>query len=139
MFDAARQESWDDAEIQNNYGFCLLLDNPSEALKAFEIAVELGFRLTVNTCNRILALFKLGHHAAALEVADQAIDRWSDLDAQESYLWDFEAAEPTLLAHANPRQYLLDLATHVAKESTDELVAARWIALRSRLGANAGS
>ena len=97
MFDAARQDHWDDPELQNNYGFCLLPDDPAEALKALELAAKLGFSHTVNICNRVLALFKLGRHAAALEVADQAIERWSDLDISGSVLWDFTSSEPSLI------------------------------------------
>lgn len=139
MFDAARQDNWDDPELQNNYGFCLLLDDPLEALKALELAAKLGFSYTVNVCNRLLALFMLGRHAAALEVAEQAIERWDDLDQDPSYLWDFTSSEPKLLTRARPRPYLLDLATHVADASGNELVAARWHNLNSRLtggGAN---
>lgn len=133
MFDAARQDNWDDPELQNNYGFCLLTDNPLEALKALELAAKLGFSPTVNICNRVLALFKLGRHATALEVADQAIERWSDLNLDPSFLWDFTTSEPKLLTRVRPRWYLLELATYVADASGNELVAARWHDLKLRL------
>ncbi len=133
MFDAARQDNWDDPELQNDYGFCILPDEPSEALKALELAAKLGFARTVNTCNRVLALFMLGRHATALEVADQAIERWSDLDLEPSFLWDFRASEPKLLTRVSPRWYLLDIATYVADASKDQLVAARWHNLVERL------
>jgi hypothetical protein len=137
MFDAARQDSWDDPELQNNYGFCILPDDPSEALKALELAAKLGFSRTVNICNRVLALFMVGRSATALEVAEQAIERWSDLDLEPSFLWDFTASEPTLLTRISPRRYLLDLATYVADASGNELVAARWHDLKSRLAGDA--
>jgi hypothetical protein len=138
MFDAARQDNWDDPELQNNYGFCLLPDDALEALKALDLAAKLGFSPTVNICNRVLALFKLGRHATALEVADQAVERWSDLDFAPSVLWDFTASEPKLLTRAHPRWYLLELATYVADASGNELVAARWHDLKSRLERDAG-
>jgi hypothetical protein len=133
MFDAARQDNWDDPELQNDYGFCLLPDDPLEAVKALEFAAKLGFSSTVNTCNRMLGLFMLGRHATALEVADQAMERWGDLDRVPSYLWDFAASEPTLLTRARPCWYLLELAVHVADASGDALVAARWRDRKSRL------
>ena len=136
MFDAARQDNWDDAELQNNYGFCVIPDDPSEALKALELAAKLGFSSTVNICNRVFALFLLGRHAAALEVADQAIERWSDLDSDLSYLWDFRSPEPKLLSPTNPRRYLLELATYAADAAGNELVATRWHDLSSQFEAD---
>ena len=133
MFDAARQDNWDNPELQNDYGFCLLPDDPSEALKALELAVKLGYSSSVNICNRVLVLFRLGRHAAALEVADQAIEGGVTLVVQPSYLWDFTASEPKLLSRARPRRYLLELAIYVADASGNELVAARWRDLKSRL------
>lgn len=132
LFDAARQDNWDDPVLQNNYGFCLIPDDPSEALKALELAIKLGFSRTVNICNRVLALFMVGRHAAALEVADQAIERWGDLDNDLATLWDFTTPEPKLLTRVQSRPYLLGLATYVADASGNELVAARWHDLKSR-------
>jgi hypothetical protein len=133
VLDAARQDHWDNPYLQNDYGFCLLPDDPAEALKAFELAASLGSSRTVNICNRVLALFRLGRNAAALELADQAIEHWNDLDHTPAYLWDFTTSEPKLLTRACPRCYLLALATRVADTSGNELVAARWRDRQSRL------
>jgi hypothetical protein len=133
VYDAARQEHWDDPVLHNNYGFCLLPDNPSEALAALELAANLGTSLTVNVCNRMLALFMLGRHAAALELADRALANVDSLDVDLSYLWDFTAAEPKLLTRECPRCYLVKLAVYVADASGDELAAARWSDAQSRL------
>jgi hypothetical protein len=126
MFDAARHEQWDNAEFHNNFGFCLLPDDPAGALEALELASKMGYRGTVNVCNRVLALFHVGRHAAALEVAERAVDGWKDLDTVPSYLWDFTSPEPKLLEKQCPRCYLIKLAAHVAKASGDEVTAARW-------------
>jgi hypothetical protein len=133
VYDAARQEQWDDPILHNNYGFCLLPDYPTEALAALELAASFGVSGTVNVCNRMLALFMLGRHAAALELADRAVEGWDELDIDLSYLWDFIAPEPTLLARQCPRCYLVKLAAHVADASGDDKAAARWSDVESRL------
>jgi hypothetical protein len=133
MFDAARHEEWDNAEFHNDYGFCLLPDDPAGALEALELASRLGFRRTVNVCNRVLAIFRMGRHAAALEVAERAIDRWNDLDTDPSFLWDFTSPEPKLLERESPRSYLAKLAAYVADASGDRAAAARWADIQRRL------
>lgn len=134
MFDAARHERWEDAELHNNFGFCLLPEDPEGALEALELANRLGLRRTVNACNRILALFLIGRHAAALEVAEHAIDRWKDLDRDlAAYLWDFKSPEPKLLDRQCARCYIVRLGVHVADASGNELTAARWRDIQRRL------
>jgi hypothetical protein len=133
MFDAARHEQWDNAEFHNHFGFCLLPDDPGGALEALEIASRLGYRQTVNVYNRVLALFRMGRHAAALEIAERAIDRWKDLDTDPSYLWDFTSPEPKLLDNENPRSYLVNLAAHVARASGNEAAAVQWADIQRRL------
>jgi len=135
MFDAARHEEWESADFHNNYGFCLLPDDPAGALDALELASRLGYTETVNVGNRVLALFRLGKHAAALEVAERAVDRWKDLDTDSSYLWDFASPEPKLLDKQSPRRYLLKLAVHIANASGNEVAAARWEDIQRRLTA----
>ena len=133
MFDTARHEQWDNADFHNNFGFCLLPDDPAESFNALELASELGYRRTVNVCNRVLALFRMGRHAAALEIAERAVDRWKDLGSDLSYLWDFTSPEPKLLDKQCPRCYLAKLAVHVANASGDEAAAARWEDIQRRL------
>jgi hypothetical protein len=130
---AALRTQWENAELHNDLGFCLLPDDPAEALKELETASRLGFPRTVNVCNRILALFMTGSYAAALEVADRAVEGWKDLDRDLSYLWDFRSPEPRLLPRECPRCHILKLAVHVADASGDELAAARWRDIQSRL------
>jgi tetratricopeptide (TPR) repeat protein len=134
MFDAARREQEDNADLHNNFGFCLLPDDPAGALKALELASRLGHRRTVNVCNRILALFYMGRYAAALEVAERTIEKWEELDTDSSYLWDFTSPEPKLLDRQCPRCYLVKLAAYIANASGDEVAAARWGDIQRRLG-----
>jgi hypothetical protein len=134
MFDAARHEEWENAHLHNNFGFCLLPDDPAAALEALELASRLGYRGTVNVDNRVLALFRLGRRAAALDVAERAVEGWKDLDNHTgAYLWDFTSPEPKLLEKACPRCYLLKLAVHMANESGDEPAAARWADIQRRM------
>lgn len=128
LFDTARQFDWADALIQNNYGFCILPDDPEAALVALEYAGSTGLHTTVNTANRMLALHWLGRPAAALAIADGALEHWNDLDSHPSYLWDFVGtrSEATLLDGVCPRCYLIRLATAVAEASGDLTEIERW-------------
>jgi Tfp pilus assembly protein PilF len=136
MFDEARHAQWNNAEFHNNYGFCILPDDPAESIKALELAGSLGYVRTVNICNRMLALSMIGKNAAALEVADRAIDRWETLDTDPSILWDINISNPELDRQECPRCYILKLAVHISKESGDEAEAVRWRTRAARLAPN---
>jgi hypothetical protein len=133
LYDEARRTQWENAEFHNNYGFCILPDDPVESLKALELASNLGYVRTVNICNRMLALSMTGKNAAALELADRAIDRWESLETIPSVLWDTAISNPVLLRQACPRCYILNLAIHISEESKDESEMARWHTIKSRL------
>jgi hypothetical protein len=133
MFDEARRAQWENAEFHNNYGFCILPDDPAESLTALELASNLGYARTVNVCNRMLALSMIGKNAAALELADRAIDMWEALDNDLSILWDITISHPVLLSGECPRCYIIKLAVHISEQSGDESEAARWRAIKSRL------
>lgn len=128
LFDTAREFDWADALIHNNYGFCILPDDPAVALVALEYAASNGLQMTVNIVNRMLALHWLGRSAAALVIADDAMDRWSDLDSRSSYLWSFVGgrSETTLLQNVCPRCYLVRLAAAIAEASGDATEVERW-------------
>lgn len=128
LFDTAREFDWSDALIQNNYGFCVLPDDPEVALVALEYAGSTGLHTTVNTANRMLALHWLGREAAALVIAENAMEHWDDLDSHPSWLWDFTGnrSQTTLLDGVCPRCYLVRLAGAVAEASGDTTEVERW-------------
>jgi hypothetical protein len=76
----------------------------------------------------MLALHWLGRHAAALAIADGALERWNDLDSHPSYLWSYigPKSETTLLEHVCPRCYLVRLAATIAEASGDVTEVERW-------------
>jgi hypothetical protein len=129
LFDAVRQSDPDDSLLLNNYAFCLLPDDTAAALVHLNRAAELGLRLTVNLANRMLALYWLGRPAAALELAERALDSWEHLDRTPSYLWNFESpdpSDPALLKDECPRCYVVRLAAAVAASTQDRVLATQW-------------
>jgi len=72
LFEAAKRDNPDDAEVRNNYGFCILPDNPEDGLQEIRAAEALGFTpRSVNLANRMYGLFRLRRYASALEVAER--------------------------------------------------------------------
>lgn len=134
VLDGARRLSWELPEPHNDYGFCLLPDDPAGALAALDEATRLGYRRTVNVCNRILALHLLDRDADALGVAASMAANYENEETLPSMLWAPESVsgEPRLLEAANPRQYAIDLAVVIA-DRVGGGVAADWRALRARL------
>jgi hypothetical protein len=128
LFDAARQQDWDDAALQNNYGFCLLPDSPDTALEALELAQRQGFAGSVNRANRALCLFHVERPAAALENVERALEEWDELETDQAWLW----APPSLdtdhpeLEQTCPRCYLIRLGAHIASRSQDPALDAVW-------------
>lgn len=129
------QTSWDDGEIHNNYGFCLLPDNVDGGLEALERAAVLGYDGTVNIANRVLALYWLGRPAAALALAEEAVDQRHRVEpVRTSYMWNYllPRGESTVI-NQDSWIYLLGLATHVAREDGNPVLVQRWIAKQSVL------
>lgn len=134
LFDAVRQTDWDDAQLHNNYGFCLLPEAPGPALVALETAYEKGFTNAVNRANRAICLFRINRGAAALEVIEDAMDVWSELETDPSWLWAFDGdwSAPDLLYEC-PRCYLVRLGCYIAEVTDDETTIARWRRRRDNL------
>lgn len=129
VFEAVRELDWDLPEPHNNYGFALLPDSPEEALKALRLAKDLGYTLTVNTANQVLALALLGRDDEAFALAEAVLARFDSEDADESLLWDPGSAlagEPVLEDLISPRDYVLEVAALVAERAGDDDAARRW-------------
>lgn len=125
IFDVACRALPLSGEALNNRGFCRLPDDPKSALDDFEQAAEIGGADPfVIAANRMLALRFLDRASSALLLAD---DCWaSEAITGGAWLWDYRAAEPTIIAVENVRTYIAELAALIAHESDDRLKAERW-------------
>ncbi|MFN8149098.1 MAG: hypothetical protein U0R76_16750 [Candidatus Nanopelagicales bacterium] len=71
---------------QNNFGFCLIPDDPARALEHLETAERLGYEDAVNLANQILCLRLLGRSDEAAAKAESLL---TDVDPhQTGYLWE---------------------------------------------------
>jgi hypothetical protein len=72
LFEAAKRDNSSDSDVRNNYGFCILPDDPQGGLQEIHAAQELGFIHTgVTLANRMYGLFLLKRFASALEAAEK--------------------------------------------------------------------
>ncbi|WP_239337813.1 hypothetical protein [Frankia sp. CiP3] len=128
LFSAYLESDWDDGEMHNHYGFCILPDRPEVALDAFERAARAGYRKSINLANRTLALYWLGRSARLLEMVDSAFEAEEIKHRRDAYLWSFvDGREQSKLVPLTcPWCYAAELAVRVAAESGDDLLKARW-------------
>jgi len=133
IFDACRKAAPENAEAHNNYGFCLLPDDPAMALNALETAARLGMETSpVNVANRIFALLKLGRLGSALEVAESFAE--SGQGTQFGYLWNTVSdREPRVIPVNDVSEYIARLALEIAIQAGEETAAKTW---RGRLDAS---
>jgi hypothetical protein len=134
LFGAVLAIDFEDGQLYNNYGFCLLPDNAQAGYAALEKACSMGYGESVNLANRILALYWMDKPAMALELAHEHLSNWEKLDGARSYLWDFRSGrdEPRMLDRVSPRDYVVRLAVHIASETGDEVLLARWSKIADR-------
>ncbi len=86
LFEAIIASEPDHAEAHNDFGFCILPDNPQRALFALQRAAELGFDEPANYGNRILAFALLGRLTPALDLAERFAER-TDLHVGVGWMW----------------------------------------------------
>jgi hypothetical protein len=117
LFEAAKRDNPDNAEVRNNYGFCLLPDNPQRGLQEIYAAEELGFTpRCVNLANRMYGLFRLQRFASALEVAERLFGE----EDHEAWLWDWRKdPENTTILCVNARTYGIQFALDIAQATGD--------------------
>lgn len=136
LFEVARVLVPNDPSVHNNYGFCLLPDDPQRALQAFDRAMELGRRDTILVANQVCALGRLGRWASALERAQLVVDEWEMVPRRSAWMWEPSssyAEEPKLVLQDDVRLYVLRLALTVAEWSGDADHIARWRSISERL------
>jgi hypothetical protein len=136
VFEATREVAPSNAEIQNNYGFCILPDRPDEALAVLELAASLGFEdNAANAGDRMYALLALGRLTSALEVAENFVtSHWTD-EPSFAWMWAFDGAldAPEFIECDDVRAYVLDLAVLTAQKAGDDSLIERWRTRRRAL------
>lgn len=122
----AQNNDPEDPKLLNSLGFCLLPEDPQAALGYLERARSFGYRHTINVCNMLYGLLRLGKHAAVLELSEVTLANWSDLDRAYSILWDYSSEQPRILKRACPRCYIREVALYVVRHHGDETSRLRW-------------
>jgi hypothetical protein len=134
LFEAAKRESANDPEVRNNYGFCILPDDPEAGLQEVHAAGELGFiPRGVTLANRMYGLFRLQRFASALEAAERL---FHEEDAHhDAYLWDWrKGPENAKVICVTPHTYGVQFALDIAEVAGDAAQAAVWATRAESLG-----
>jgi hypothetical protein len=132
VFEAQRIVAPSDATAHNNYGFCLLMDDPTRALEALEQAAEMDFPWwDINVANRMLAMTRLERSTSALELATQFWpNRNEKRRSKVAHLWAFEplqpGADPVLLSDIDTHVYIAGLAAEIARSAGDDHLSDVW-------------
>jgi hypothetical protein len=126
LFEAAKLENPLNADVRNNYGFCILPDHPKDGLQEIHAASELGYyRPDITLANRMYGLFLLGRYTSALEAAERLFQQEDRRD--QAYLWDWrKEAENTSVILINPHQYAAQFALEIAEMTRDLHAADVW-------------
>lgn len=128
VFEAVVIEAPDNAEAHNDLGFCLIQDEPSEALDALERARELGYRpAIVNIANRGLCLIKLERYGPASALIDEGFVLAADSPYQPAWLWAPDHGASVEVVYVdNVAVYMARLGLAAAQASNDERRLRRW-------------
>ncbi|MGV9541029.1 hypothetical protein ACWDSF_06850 [Nocardia beijingensis] len=129
LFRAVCRERPDDAEAHNNVGFCLLPDEPTQALIHLLKSRELGFdSFATNAVNMMQAYFLNYHYRLALDVAQAVWETWkTSAPRLRAHLWSWEnpeAPQPVLID--DQRIPVLYLAAEAAKRLGNERAEGLW-------------
>jgi hypothetical protein len=134
LFEAAKRERANDPDVRNNYGFCILPDDPAAGLQEVHAAGELGFiPRGVTLANRMYGLFLLKRFASALEAAERLFHE-EDAD-HDAYLWDWrKGPENATVIRVTPRTYGAQFAVDIAEAADDASQATLWTTRVASLG-----
>lgn len=102
-------------EAHNNLGFCLLPDDPTQAVMYLHRAVELGFAAPATSAvNLMQAYLMLGENRLALNAAEEVWNDWEgSAPVVRVWLWDFRV-DPRPVLVSDPRLPTLWLAMEAA-------------------------
>jgi hypothetical protein len=123
LFDFAVSQEPDNAEAQNNLGFCLIPTDPERALYHLRLGSQLGYGYpAVNLHNQVLAQWLTSTPRVALALADSGWDRLGP-DVLAGVLWS--RGEDGLLTLCFVDDVRTDLATLCANISAVSGLATR--------------
>jgi hypothetical protein len=126
IFEAASTLAPHDAELVNNWAFCLIPDDPARALELLDRAANLGFASALTLAgNRLYCLMKLGRYSTGLAYAEDVVSRWPLLVGTDGYMWSLDGSDKT--PSVNLRTYALDLISKIASMTGDPLVEGNWV------------
>lgn len=128
IYDAALVMDPDNAWYHNNRGFCLIPDDPREALTSLDRAAALGFELVaLNTANRALALIWSGRFAVALRLIEDGWDEAQLTNSGSALLWKPTLDEPPALFETKDLAgYIARLGAVVGEKVDDEELTRIW-------------
>jgi hypothetical protein len=126
IFDSCRRAKPHNGVAHNNYGFCILPDDPSGALEALNVAAKLGMESEpVNVANRMLAMWRLGRVTSALELGQKFMEASPKDDS--GYLWQVDPEGNPELVHARSViGYVTSLGLVIAESASDQTMAKVW-------------
>lgn len=136
LFDAARTLEPQNSEAHNNFGFCMMPEDPGAALTALARSEALESDVfPINRMNQALAHLLLGDLDSAQRCAASAFDQRKQISST-GWLWDeYQALVPSdlSLSLCKPLDYLCRLGEFISMQQSDEREAERW---RRRMAAD---
>jgi hypothetical protein len=121
-----------DPDSANNLGFCLIREDPREALNQLQRAHMLGYAaVSVNVYNRSLCHVILRDFRAALDLIEA---NWSKASSMMATLWVFGADGLVLEESLESRTQLAKLALRAADNLGDVNAIRRWGIVLEELG-----
>lgn len=125
IFTSARTLDPDDAMIANNLGFCMIPDQPGEAIKVLAEARALGEQGLLNIANLAAAHYLLGDFQGALSACSDALEIGLE-ESDSAWLWPIPLPDEPTVVQAGVAAYICDIALLAASGSGDMQIGEAW-------------
>jgi len=121
LFEAICSQQPDNAEAQNDLGFCLLPDMPTEAMACLVLAMKLGYdSAAINAVNRMQGNLLTGQLHSAIGIAREIWATWDRHPPRASaHLWSL-SGDVTTVRISDARTGVLALAASAARAAGDD-------------------
>jgi tetratricopeptide (TPR) repeat protein len=124
LYEFAVSQDPKDPHLINNLGFCLIRENPREALKHLQEAHRLGYTpIGVNIYNRAFCHVLLSEFRTALDLIEA---NWSQIAETPATLWILESEGPALKEGAGCKEQIVALALASARHLGDMKAVCKW-------------
>jgi hypothetical protein len=125
MFEAATTLAPDNAELFNNWAFCIIPDDPEKALELLDQAAILGMALAHTVVgNKLYCFLRLGRYTTGLTYAEEILAKWGKLVGDTSYMWAISGE--VQVTQVNSPSYTLDVIEAIAAATDDSVIKAEW-------------